>query len=182
MKRPDITVTVEHNNRQAKLIGYDRDRYYIVQYLDDSTFDRLKYYHMQGMEQLKSNHRFLLNPGADRVSNKELSKDYKANTRGNIVSTKKHTFGIYMFNGDKSTELSWNELTFGQLKTKLRRCVQQNLNCHVSITTYYKGGCSYGSLMEYEDNVYTFFKNRNRAEQINKGTFERGIIKLMDSF
>lgn len=158
MKRLNIIVDVDLENgsaaRKAELVGYDRDKYYIVRYLDDSSIGRLKGYWLKGLNKLKGGQRYLLNPDEVRLSNKELWKDYKFHKKLYCISTKARTYTI------RYNNKSFFDLTLQQLKRKIRTCFNLKIDFHISVSCYYKSGMSMSPLIDYKGSVCELYSHQ----------------------
>lgn len=178
MKIPKVRVMVNcgpYKGTIGILIGYDRDKYYRI-LTSEGPLD-FKGYCLDGIEKLKGHGRYYLQDldyGSDEIemtskTHKQLSDDRRYYVgKGKGTSLRRRYFDIDI------NEERYEDLTFMELKRKLRYAVQEGIDFHILLRTYSKGSTSFRSLMTSKDGEYlTYFSGKSRkASKVKRGAIK----------
>ena len=186
MKLPELNVTVnsgEYEGVKGRIIGYDRDKYYKV-LLDNGIECEFKGYYLNGLHKMKYKTRYLLqyNDYDVPLTHEQLMSDRNEhNNKGKGCNNRSRYFTIYI--KEPNGEVGFRDLYFNEIKKKVRYAMQNELSFEIFMSTHKRRSSSYYELISYDYDSNTVFNTvKGKSEKLYYGTFERGVLKIIDNY
>lgn len=186
MKKNIVTINEDYDDWKikgllAEVVGYDRDKRYLVKLLENSQTDYLnvndviwlKPHWLDGIESICDRftaiHKFPYSLD-DISSKKERWKEYKSRTRRDCTK-----FWI------TCGEQSFNNLTRSKLLTKIKYCLQNDLDFISGVRVTSKWSTCFGQVVEssYKENYFDIDKTNFAEIKKEIGGLQRKISNLI---
>ena len=168
----------------AEVVGYDRDKRYLVKLLENSQTDYLnigdtiwlKPYWLDGIEKICNRftaiHKFNYD-NENPQSKKQRWEDYKARTR--VDNTK-----FWITCGEES----FDNLNRSKLLRKIRHCLQNDLDFLAGVHKTSKWGSASGFVVEssFKENTYSIEGRNFKEIEKEISSFQKKIGKLISKY
>lgn len=163
------TAQIGEEIHEVEILDYDRDRYYTIR-LPDSSITYVKHWSLcnlpSGFNKYKLPYDYEVG-----ITNKEIAKDLRKHNRYHYKYLSNTTVELSISsitNGITSTIKGTRKYLLGYIQNLHNQGKLQDFN--LKIHFYYKGGSTFGTVLQYKDGkvVITDFRNKDQNKYVKQ--------------